>query len=102
MQVRQVHVVYAYMSQGLCLNIVNTRKICSPKFSIKKFCLILHVDMLYACRHQRYKIIRTIEEYIFIHECILDHVTCMNRIDVMPRNLADFIRRSKEVNQDGW
>ena len=52
-------------------------------------------------RHQRYQIIRNVEEYIFIHECILDHVTCMNRIDIIPRDLADVIGKQREVNEDG-
>ena len=32
---RQVHGVYAYMNQGLFLNVVTTRKMCSSKFSLK-------------------------------------------------------------------
>ena len=32
----QVHVVYAYMNQGLFLNILASRKICWSKFSFKK------------------------------------------------------------------
>ena len=52
-------------------------------------------------RHQRHQIIRNVEEYIFIHECILDHVTCMDRIDIIPRNLADVIAEQKEVNEGG-
>jgi len=48
-----------------------------------------------STRHQRYKIIRNVEEYIFIHECILDHVTCMNRNDILPRDLEDYINEQK-------
>jgi len=51
--------------------------------------------MLCFYRHQRYKIIRNVEEYIFIHECILDHVTCMNRNDILPRDLEDYINEQK-------
>ena len=47
---RQVHVVYAYMNQGLFLNIVAMRKICTSKFSLKKeLCLrTLPITVLYA------------------------------------------------------
>ena len=35
---RPVYVVYAYMNQGLFLNIVATRKMCNSKFSLKNLC----------------------------------------------------------------
>ena len=57
--------------------------------------------MLCYYRHQRYKIIRNVEEYIFIHECILDHVTCMNRNDILPRDLEDYINEQKSSCSNG-
>ena len=39
---RQVYVIYAYENQGLFLNIVDTRKMCSSKFSFEKPLLDAH------------------------------------------------------------
>ena len=61
----------------------------------------MHFYTVCFYRHQRYKIIRNVEEYIFVHECVLDHVACMNRNDIMPRDLEDYINEQKSTFSDG-
>ena len=49
-------------------------------------------------REQRFQLVRNLEEYIFIHECILDHLTFKHRVDINVRNILEYIARNKELD----
>ncbi|XP_065070029.1 receptor-type tyrosine-protein phosphatase S-like [Rhopilema esculentum] len=47
-------------------------------------------------RQQRFQLIRHLEEYIFVHDCILDHVIYEKRLEINGRNLTDYIAKRKD------
>ena len=53
------------------------------------------------CRDQRYGLVQTLDEYIFIHEVLLERIMFESFSDIRISNLQDYIAKQKEITEEG-